>query len=251
MSLTMFRIGLRQCPGGVTLRTSCQPLLSSSTTIRSISYITRANNSALVHSKSTISNITPFSHTIKPKVRYNSTVQQASGSPANTAFNWNAFFRLRKSRRRYSLASSWLSLVGVGFGAFYYLSTHPEVGDELAKVVPVDPIFCLGGSLIASLLLGWLVGPFFGTSVWNFVHRSVRREFASKEKQFFQRIRQHRVNPTGANPNNPVPDYYGEKISSVSGYRQWLKDQRVFNRKREGVYTGPQYPALGLPSRSR
>lgn len=29
-----------------------------------------------------------------------------------------------------------------------------------------------------------------------------------------------------------VPDYYGEKISSVAGYRQWLKDQRAFNKKR-------------------
>lgn len=29
-----------------------------------------------------------------------------------------------------------------------------------------------------------------------------------------------------------VPDYYGEKIQSVHGYRQWLKDQRAFNRKK-------------------
>ena len=33
--------------------------------------------------------------------------------------------------------------------------------------------------------------------------------------------------------NNPVPDYYGEKISSVRAYRQWLKDQRAFRKKRE------------------
>lgn len=30
-----------------------------------------------------------------------------------------------------------------------------------------------------------------------------------------------------------VPDYYGEKISSVAGYRQWLKDQRAFTKKRK------------------
>lgn len=29
-----------------------------------------------------------------------------------------------------------------------------------------------------------------------------------------------------------VPDFYGEKISSVKGYRQWLKDQRAYNKKR-------------------
>jgi len=33
--------------------------------------------------------------------------------------------------------------------------------------------------------------------------------------------------------NSTVPDYYGEKIGSVQGYRSWLKDQRAFNKKRE------------------
>jgi hypothetical protein len=32
-----------------------------------------------------------------------------------------------------------------------------------------------------------------------------------------------------------VPDYYGEKITSVQGYRNWLKDQRAFNKKRTSV----------------
>jgi import inner membrane translocase subunit TIM23 len=32
---------------------------------------------------------------------------------------------------------------------------------------------------------------------------------------------------------NPVPDYYGEKITSVLGYRNWLRDQRAFNKKRQ------------------
>jgi len=30
-----------------------------------------------------------------------------------------------------------------------------------------------------------------------------------------------------------VPDYYGEKIGSVKDYRQWLKDQRAYNKKRQ------------------
>jgi import inner membrane translocase subunit TIM23 len=29
-----------------------------------------------------------------------------------------------------------------------------------------------------------------------------------------------------------VPDFYGEKIQSVQGYRRWLKDQRAFNKKK-------------------
>lgn len=53
-----------------------------------------------------------------------------------------------------------------------------------------------------------------------------------KERDFFQRVRKYRVDPTSSSMQNPVPDYYGEKITSVQGYRQWLKDQRAFNKKR-------------------
>lgn len=53
-----------------------------------------------------------------------------------------------------------------------------------------------------------------------------------KEKEFFDRIRRFRVDPSTNSIANPVPDYYGEKIGSVQGYRQWLKDQRAYNRKR-------------------
>jgi len=47
------------------------------------------------------------------------------------------------------------------------------------------------------------------------------------------RIRKYRVDPTTSSMQNPVPDYYGEKITSVLGYRNWLRDQRAFNKKRQ------------------
>lgn len=40
------------------------------------------------------------------------------------------------------------------------------------------------------------------------------------------------MDPSANSIANPVPDYYGEKIGSVQGYRQWLKDQRAYNRKK-------------------
>jgi len=54
-----------------------------------------------------------------------------------------------------------------------------------------------------------------------------------KEKEFFARIKKYRVDPATSSINNPIPDYYGEKIGSVIGYRRWLKDQRAFNLKRQ------------------
>ncbi len=54
-----------------------------------------------------------------------------------------------------------------------------------------------------------------------------------KETEFYKRIKSHRVDPSTNSFQNPVPDYYGEKIGSVTDYRHWLKDQRAYNRKRK------------------
>jgi import inner membrane translocase subunit TIM23 len=65
------------------------------------------------------------------------------------------------------------------------------------------------------------------------LHQCLTYPFSlQKEKEFFDRIRQYRVDPSTNSISNPVPDYYGEKIGSVKGYRAWLKDQRAYNRKR-------------------
>ena len=68
--------------------------------------------------------------------------------------------------------------------------------------------------------LKWIVLIFFG---W----------LLQKEKDLYARIKKHRVDPSGGSSANPVPDYYGEKIGSVQGYRNWMKDQRAFNKKRQ------------------
>jgi len=69
------------------------------------------------------------------------------------------------------------------------------------------------------------------------VNKFIADLFVQKEREFYNRIKRHRVDPTSSSIANPVPDYYGEKIGSVAGYRRWLKDQRAFNLKR-GAYQG-------------
>ena len=177
------------------------------------------------------------------QTRYASTAAEAiksnpNQSTQNTILDWNAFFRLRTSRRRYSLASSIVSSIVVTGAAFVFLSTQPEMADEITKIIPMDPVISMGIMTFAATFFGWLIGPIFGNTVWKLLHRSRLPEFTIKEKAFFERIKKHRVNPMGASTNNPVPDYYGEKIGSLAGYRRWLRDQRAFNRKREGTYPG-------------
>lgn len=102
----------------------------------------------------------------------------------------------------------------------------------------MDPIISTGIAMTAAMATGWLVGPIFGNTLWRLLYRKRLPEFTIKERAFFERVKKHRVNPAGASTNNPVPDFYGEKIGSVGGYRRWLKDQRAFNRKRGGSFVG-------------
>jgi import inner membrane translocase subunit TIM23 len=101
-----------------------------------------------------------------------------------------------------------------------------------AQVMGLDPFVVLGMATAACGAVGWLVGPFVGNAIWGLVYRRYKPSVVIKEKEFYDRIKRFRVDPSSNSIANPVPDYYGEKIGSVQGYRQWLKDQRAYNRKR-------------------
>lgn len=66
---------------------------------------------------------------------------------------------------------------------------------------------------------------------WKRSAKSLTLTVLQKDSAFFNRIKRHRVDPSVSSLANPPPDYYGEKIGSVAGYRRWMKDQRAFNLK--------------------
>ncbi|GAW14447.1 hypothetical protein ANO14919_038500 [Xylariales sp. No.14919] len=155
----------------------------------------------------------------------------ASSPPPTPKLDWNGFFQLRKTRRRFQLASSIVTM-GIGGTAGAMLLVNMEM-DWLLSKVPMDPIFALGIITFSFAGLGWLAGPSLGSTIFYIFKRGVKRPMAVKESEFFNRIKKNRVDPTNSSlSGNAVPDFYGEKISSVAGYRQWLKDQRAFNKKR-------------------
>ncbi|KAJ5644160.1 Presequence translocated-associated motor subunit pam17 [Penicillium longicatenatum] len=161
-------------------------------------------------------------------LRMNST---SSAGKDDVKLDWNSFFKLRASRRRYSLASSIAtSLVSTTAGV--QILSAQDLESLGAQVMGLDPFVVLGMATAACGAVGWLLGPIVGNGLWGLVYRRFAPSVATKEKEFFDRIRRFRVDPSTNSIANPVPDYYGEKIGSVQGYRQWLKDQRAYNRKR-------------------
>ncbi|XXG94017.1 TIM23 complex component [Hypoxylon texense] len=159
------------------------------------------------------------------------TTTTAAAESSTPTLDWNTFFTLRKTRRRFQLASSLLTMaVGGTAGAVLLVSIDM---DWLLTKVPMDPFFALGIITLGFGGLGWLAGPSLGSALFYSFKRGVKKPMAVKEAEFFARIKKNRVDPSNSSlSGNAVPDFYGEKISSVAGYRQWLKDQRAFNKKR-------------------
>ncbi|KAL2821783.1 Pam17-domain-containing protein [Aspergillus cavernicola] len=174
--------------------------------------------------------IFPACLTNTSSVRSNSTTSATARDEA-AKLDWNSFFKIRASRRRYTLASSIASSAGSTVVGVQVLSSQ-NLEALGAQVMGLDPFIVLGMATAACGAAGWLVGPFLGNAVWGMVHRKYKAAVSVKEKEFFDRIKRYRVDPSSNSIANPVPDYYGEKIGSVQGYRQWLKDQRAYNRKR-------------------
>ncbi|KAJ4417687.1 TIM23 complex component [Gnomoniopsis sp. IMI 355080] len=153
-----------------------------------------------------------------------------ASDPNSPPLDWNTFFQLRKTRRRWQVAFSLVMSLASGTGAAIILSTG--VADSVTSEVPLDPVLTLGLVTLGFIALGWLVGPSLGNALFYLVKSKYKAPMTVKESQFFARIKKNRVDPSNDSTGNPVPDFYGEKISSVAGYRQWLKDQRAYNKKR-------------------
>jgi len=145
---------------------------------------------------------------------------------------WDHFLQLRKVRRRYNLAASVTTTLVTTTAGVSILSQR-DIDAFANQAFGLDPFVVLGLVTAGIGAVGWLLGPFVGNTVFSLVYRKYGAQIAAKEKAFYQRIKRYRVDPSSQSFANPVPDYYGEKIGSVHDYRQWLKDQRAFNKKRQ------------------
>ncbi|KAI0117028.1 Pam17-domain-containing protein [Daldinia grandis] len=156
---------------------------------------------------------------------------EAASESSTPTLDWNTFFVLRKTRRRFQIASGILTMA-IGGTAGAILLVNMDM-DWLLTKVPMDPFLALGIVTLSFAGLGWLAGPSVGSALFYTLKKGVKKPMAIKESEFFARIKKNRVDPSNSSlSGNAVPDFYGEKISSVAGYRQWLKDQRAFNKKR-------------------
>lgn len=104
--------------------------------------------------------------------------QSTSAANNEVKLDWDSFFKLRASRRRYSLASSIVSsLVSTSVGVQVLSSQDLEALG--AQVMGLDPFVVLGLATAACGAVGWLVGPAVGNGVWGLVYRRYKPSVAT------------------------------------------------------------------------
>lgn len=104
-------------------------------------------------------------------------MQSTSPAKEQVKLDWDSFFKLRASRRRYSLASSIAtSLVSTTIGV--QILSGQDLESLGAQVMGLDPFVVLGMATAACGAVGWLAGPMVGNGVWGLVYRRFKPSVA-------------------------------------------------------------------------
>ena len=103
----------------------------------------------------------------------------ASGSPTaayaeGAPLDWNSFFRLRKTRRRWQLAFSVTTGAAGGTAGALFLSSG--VADPVVNTIPLDPFVTLGLMTFGFAALGWLIGPSLGSAIFYALNRKYQAQ---------------------------------------------------------------------------
>lgn len=141
-------------------------------------------NSSLVRPSCGIQSQTFQSHNVRPSAvclhRPAGLRVQSTAAPKNNEvkLDWDSFFKLRASRRRYSLASSIItSLVSTSVGVQVLAAQDLEALGT--QVMGLDPFVVLGLATAACGAVGWLMGPAVGNGVWGLVYRRYKPSVAT------------------------------------------------------------------------
>ncbi|KAJ3227668.1 TIM23 complex component [Chytriomyces hyalinus] len=167
-----------------------------------------------------------------------SLASSASITSSPVSLSWTQYFDQKSKLKTFERISSIAGFSLFFFGGSYYFMAVAEFDptELVFGVMDASMAYSLGALGVG--VLGGVAGVFAGTAVWRTVtNRRILEAIDAKDVEFFKRIQQYR--PQGQlrlSVDNPMPDYYGESIKSVQGYRAWLKKQRNYRIKTEGFH---------------
>ena len=112
----------------------------------------------------------------------------------------------------------------------YFLMNSPWI-DPSKPIFGIDPLLFIGATTISTATVGYLVGNALPMLFMKWFKRGLFREYNDRQGSFYSRILKHRVS-VATDPSKLVQnaDFYGEKISSVSDYKAWLRLQAKLSK---------------------
>ena len=162
--------------------------------------------------------------------RFNSTSANITGAELAKKMTWEQFLALRKQQRRLGGVGSVIAALFTMAGSFSYFS-QIEI-DPTETLFGLDIFTVYVGAILCTGFVGFMLGPtLVGDPLFAIINRSQMSAYRTKQKLFLKHIAKMRVDASRQSMNNPVPDYYGEKIGSLKDYRQWLRDCNEYRRK--------------------
>ncbi|KAF9164652.1 TIM23 complex component [Actinomortierella ambigua] len=184
----------------------------------------------MTHNARFMSNTTRSAAAKETKVAASASGEQGQ----QQAMDWNTYFAFRRTRRNYERAfMAPCALVGLG-GAGYYFAQKEF---DPTPIFGMEQVVVYGFATVLAGVVGLGLGPVVGNAVFRTVNSKARPIMDVMDKEFFKHIVKNRADPSSNSVRNPVPDFYGEKIKSVSEYRAWLRKQREYRRKSQ-FYVG-------------
>ncbi|KAG0017508.1 TIM23 complex component [Podila clonocystis] len=148
--------------------------------------------------------------------------------PVRETMDWNTYFALRKTRRNYERAfMAPCALLGLGSAGYYFA----QKDFDPTPIFGMDQIIVYSIGTVLAGIVGLAVGPVVGNMVFRGVNSKAKPIVDKMDKEFYKHIVKNRADPSSNSARNPIPDYYGEKIKSVSEYRSWLRKHREYRRK--------------------
>ncbi|KAH9806742.1 mitochondrial import protein Pam17 [Melampsora americana] len=144
--------------------------------------------------------------------------------------SWSQYLALRKKQRQYALFATIPSTaIGLSVGILRF-ATIESLPTELIMGIEANYVYAI--STLGCAILGYLIGPTIGHSIFRLgVSKPLQAAMQERNAQFYAHIKSNRVDPAQSNLNNPLPDWHGERVGSLSDYRRWLRDQASYRRK--------------------
>ncbi|WRT69737.1 presequence translocated-associated motor subunit PAM17, mitochondrial [Kwoniella shivajii] len=198
--------------------------------IRHASSSSSSSSSSSPLSSTSSSSASPLAAQLEPP---SATSSRASTSSTQLPLTWPNYLNLRKQRRLWSsITTIPTTFAGLFIGGGYFASLET---DPSQLIMGIEAMYVYGGATLGCMALGYLAGPTLGSSLFSLTHSSISRGNNSPleimDREFFNRIKRNRADPRFQSAQNIIPDFYGEKITSLSTYRRWLRDQAVYKRK--------------------